>query len=400
MSLTRSVGNSTLISAFGTVVSYALTILLARDSGVTQFGEYLLCLAWAAIMTVLIDCASDAAFSHLSINNENVQSSFNTAVTIRLAALLCSVGLFGFAKATDLIDITWLVFIFVMPAFNLGLLFEYYRSNIVFASIICAEKIALLLTTFSLLSFVRFEVAVYLSYAAVTLVSLAWQAYLHGNHIRAFRPARTHAIKAYGDSYWPLLFIALAQMGYGHFSRLIIESKQGIVVFASVSLAFQVIALASVVQNQVDRSFRPMIIETVRAADTFKLRQLIVQYLLISTLPMAIGMIILIVTAPRLINFIFGSEYRLAGQVLTEISPLFISVSLMRLTDLIMLALGLARQSLAVNLGASLMMLLLMQSMPATQSLTIFMAIIVGAQFSQAMLSGALAFRALQRRFG
>ncbi len=397
MSIFKSVGKSTVISAFGTSASYALTIMLARDSGAAPFGEYMLCLAWAAIMTVLIDCASDAAFSHLSINGGNVQAAFNTVMTIRAAALLVLIGLFGFAKAIGLIDAPWLVFIFVFSAFNLGLLFEFYRSNIGFAAIIFVEKIALLIVNFALLSFVKFEVAVYLSYATVTLVSLAWQAYLHSNHIRAFRPATAHSIKAYVNFYWPLLLIALAQISYGHLSRLVIEGKQGIVVFASVSLAFQVIALASIVQTQVDRNFRPMIIETVRVGDTSRLRELISHYLLIATLPMAIGAIIIFIIAPWLIDFLFGPEYQLAGQVLREISPMFVSISLMRLTDLIMLALDLVRQSLAINLGASLLMLFLMQSVPATQSLTLFMVIVVGAQFAQVTLSGVFAIRTLRR---
>lgn len=398
MSVFKSVGKSTLISAFGTTISYVLTIMLARDSGVAPFGEYMLCLAWAAIITVFIDCASDAAFSHLSINSGNIQSSFNTAMTIRVAALLILVGLFGLVKATGLINVPWLVFIFVLPAFNLGLLFEFYRSNIEFAAIICVEKIALLIVNFSLLFLVKFEVAVYLSYATVTLVSLAWQAYLHRNHIRAFRPATAHSIKAYANSYWPLLLIALAQISYGHISRLVIEGKQGLVVFASVSLAFQVIALASIIQTQVDRNFRPMIIEIVRVGDTRRFRELISHYFLISTLPMAICSMIIFLIAPWLVNILFGPEYELAGQVLREISPLFVSISLMRLTDLIMLALDLVKQSLAINLCASFLMLVLMLSVPATQPLTLFMSIVVGAQFAQATLSGVLAIRSLRRR--
>lgn len=397
MSIFKSVGKSTVISAFGTSASYALTIMLARDSGAAPFGEYMFCLAWAAIMTVLIDSASDAAFSHLSINGGNIQAAFNTVMTIRAAVLLVLIGIFGFARAIGLIDIPWLVFIFVFPAFNLGILFEFYRSNVGFAAVICVEKIALLMVNIALLSFVKFEVAVYLSYATITLISLAWQVYRYSNHIRALRLATVHSIKAYVNSYWPLLLIALAQISYGHLSRLVIEGKQGIVVFASVSLAFQVIALASIIQTQVDRTFRPMIIETVKVGDTSRLRELISHYLLIATLPMAIGAIIIFIVASWLIEFLFGPEYQLAGQVLREISPLFVSISLIRLTDLTMLALNLVRQSLAINVGASLLMLLLMQSVPATQSLTLFMAIVVGAQFAQASLSGVFVIRTLRR---
>jgi PST family polysaccharide transporter len=398
MSIFKSIGKSTVVSAFGTTASYALTIMLARNSGVAPFGEYMLCLAWATILIVLIDCASDAAFSHLSINSGDIQSSFNTVMTIRVATLMILVGIFGIAKATALIDIPWSVFIFAFPAFNLGLLFEFYRSNIEFAAIICLEKIVLLIVNFELLSLVNFEVAVYLSYATVTLASLAWQAYIHSNHIRAFRPATAPSIKAYLNSYWPLLMIALAQISYGHISRLVIEGKQGLVAFVSVSLAFQVIAIASIIQTQVDRNFRPMFIEIVRVGDASRLRELISHYLLISTLPMAIGSIIIFMIAPWLINILFGLEYQMAGQVLREISPLFVSINLMRLTDLLMLSLGLVRQNLAINICASLIMLLLMLSVPATQPLTLFMCFVVGAQFAQATLSGGLAIRTLRRR--
>jgi len=142
-----------------------------------------------------------------------------------------------------------------------------------------------------------------------------------------------------------------------------------------------------------------MIIEIVRVGDTSRLRELIFHYLLIATLPMAIGSIIIFIIAPWLIDFLFGPEYQIAGQVLREISPMFVSISLMRLTGLIMLALDLVRQNLAINLGASLLMLLLMQSVPATQPLTLFMVIVVGAQFAQVALSGVFAIRTLRRRF-
>lgn len=386
-----------MISAVGTLVSYFLIIILSRDGGVAQFGEYMLYLAWAAIMTVLIDCASDAAFIHLSIKKGNVQTAFNTVFTIRVLALLVLVGFFGFAKAIGFTDISWLVFIFVFPAFNLGLLFEFYRSNVEYSAIICIEKIALLISNITLLSFVKFEIAVYLSYATIALVSLAWQSYRYINHIRAFRLATAHFIKAYANSYWPLLLIALSQISYGHFSRVIIEAKQGILVFASVSIAFQVIAIASIIQSQIDRNFRPLIIDIITVGNAIKVREIILHYLLIGTLPMTIGAIILFIISPQLIDFLFGPNYKLAGQVLREISPLFISISLMRLSDLLLLAMNLVRQSLMINICTSIGMLFIMQSMPATQSLTIFVATIVCAQFAQATLSGVYAYRVLNR---
>jgi O-antigen/teichoic acid export membrane protein len=350
-------------------------------------------------MTVLIDCASDAAFTHLSTKKGQTQAAFDTVMTARAIVFVGLAALLGAGDAMRLFDVPWQTFVFLLPAFNLGILFEFHRSNIRFAAIICVEKIALLLVNLALLSFLEFGVAVYVSYAAVSLVSLIVQAYAHRGHIRALRPATAPAMSTYALTYWPLFLIAIAQLGYGNLSRLVIEGKHGIVVFAAVSLAFQVIALASILQGQVDRSFRLPIIEAVRIGDVARLRHLTGQYLTFATLPMVLATAIVFALAPQLIKLLFGPEYELAGRVLREISPLFISVSLMRLTDLILLALDLIKQSLAINLGVSLLMLLLMLSVPASKPLSLLTAIVVVAQYGQALLSGALATRTLRRRF-
>ena len=103
--------------------------------------------------------------------------------------------------------------------------------------------------------------------------------------------------------------------------------------------------------------------------------------------------------APWFVHLLFGSKYNLAGQVLKEISPLFVSISLMRLTDMIMLSLDLVRQSMLVNVAVSISMLLLMLSVPASEPLSLLLAIVVGAQFAQATISGTLIASTLRRRF-
>lgn len=397
MSVALRLSKSTLISALGTSASYALVIILANNSGIVPFGEFMLCLAWASIMVILIDCAADAAFTHLSISGGDVQTAFNIVMTIRVVAFFLLIGAFCIVKVAYLIDIPWQVVIFLFPAFNLGTLFEFHRSNVEFSAIICMEKIVLLMLNYVLLLNIKFEQAVYFSYTIVIFFSLLWQGYRQRNHILALRVASAHSIRSYFEIYWPLLMISLAQISYGHISRLVIEGKQGTVVFASVSLAFQVVAIASIIQSQVDRIFRPMIIETVGIGDAARMQKLIVNYLIIATLPMVCCAIVIFSSAQRLIYILFGPEYQIAGDVLQIISPMFVSVSLIRLTDLILLALNQVRLSLVTNVASALLMLLTMQSFPAKYPLALFIAIVVCGQFAQAALGGMLAIRTLKR---
>ena len=398
MSLVKSLGGSTAISALGTISSYALTILLARDGGSINFGTYALCLAWAAIMTTLIDCASDAAFTHLTTRKGNPQAAFDTIFTVRLSVFVILGCVLGIARLAELIDMPWQTFLLLLPAFNFGVLFEYQRSNLSFAAIICAEKFLLLFCNAILLSFFTFGDVVYVCYAAVSFASLLVQAAVYRRFLLRLKPAPAREILFYVASYWPLLTIALAQLGYGHLSRIIIQGKQGLEVFAAVSLAFQFITLASIFQSQVDRAFRPLLIAAMRQNNKESGYDLVGRYLIFATLPMAMGAALIFALAPQLIHMIYGPEYALAGQVLREISPLFVSISLVRLADLTLLSLDLIRHNLFVNVAVSFMMLLIMFSLSASSPLSLFIRVIVVAQFVQAAVGGMLAYGALRWR--
>jgi O-antigen/teichoic acid export membrane protein len=400
MSLFKSIRNATFISAIGTIASYALTIILARMSDSAEpFGIYMLCLTWAAVMTVLIDCASSSSFSHISIKSDNIQAAFNTVITVRLVAFLGLCLIFTLAKISKLTDLPWQVLIFIIPSLNLGILFEYYRTNTEFAVIICIEKISLFLMCNLLLKYYSFETSIYLSYATIAIFSLVYQALIQFSHVRQFKFTSCSIVSNYLVLYWPIILIGVSQIGYGHVSRLVIEYKQGIIVFASLSLAFQIVSIASMIQTQVDRSFRPALIDSIHKKDLNKLRILLQQYFGIGVLPMILLSLICYVSAPYFISFVFGPEYQIASDILQVISPLFLSISLMRLSDHIMLGLDLFKQNLTINFCTSFLMILMLSCLPSTKPLVAFLIVIVGAQYLQIIISGSVFVYALRRRF-
>lgn len=395
IALGKSVTQSSLISGFGSLASLVLTMMFARLANTGPLGEYFLWMTWATIITVFVSFASDVVFSRLATTQADVQSSVDTVFTIRIIALCFFGGIFLLAKVVGLIEVSWLVFIFVIPVFNLGMLFEFYRCNIDFAVIILAEKTALLAANFLLIPEIGFELSVYISYASVALASMAWQALRYSGHVRAFRFVKAFQVKKYVSLYWPLLLISFSQIGYGHISRLIIEGKQGVVVLASVSIAFQFLAIVSIVQTQVDRHFRPIIMEVVGGHGSTGIRYIFMQYFLVATLPMAVLAIILFIGGPSIVELLYGEKFAPAGQVLREVSPMSVSISLLRLSEMVLLALGRVKESLVISLGCAVIMLVALQSIPHTVPLALFLSTLVGAQYVQAALAGVFAFRKL-----
>ncbi len=398
MTIVKSVGKSTAISIVGTICSYLLTMFLAREGGALAYGKYAMCFAWAAILTTIINCVSEKAFTHLvHKNGKNSQEAFNTISTVRILLLLVVSAVISTLNYLEITNVPWLTFLLIIPAFNLGMLFEFHHNNFSFAAILFFERLFLLIVNLVLLQYFAFEKIVYASYAIVTFLSLIAQSYIYKKFFSFISIAKKNKTTSYFRTYWPLLMIAMAQLGYGNFSRLIVETKLGLAVFANVTLAFQVITLGAIFQNQVDRAFRPLLVSAGINRNFCEFTPLVKKYFIATTLPLLVGAVFLYLTAPYLISLMFGSQYNLAGNVLQNISLLLVSINLIRLTDMILLSLDLIKINLYINLIFSIFTLATMYILPNSYPLAAFMWIIVIFQFLQASV-GIIAARSIHKR--
>lgn len=393
MQFLRSLTRASAVSALATGISYFLTILLARNGGPINYGEYAFCMAWAAIIITIINFASDSAFAHLVLKqNGNIQYAFNTIITARITvAVLVFIFIIIF-NIFNLINIPWKVLFLIVPVFNLGFIYEYYQNNVVFAFNVFYEKLILLILNFIFLQIYDFQDVVYVLYFFVSIAFLLIQVVKYNSIVIKLRFVGINNAVSYFGSYWSLLGIALSQLGYGYVSRLLIENKLGMEVFSNVSLAFQVIALSSVYQGQVDRIFRRKFIDAGVNKDYVLYYDYFKKYLLLAICPLLICAIVLYLLSPTLILFLFGADYTYAAQILQVLSPLLVSVSFMRLIDIVMLSHGLEKYNLIINISISLIMIIIIYIMPMKTSLTCFMGIIVVSQYIQILLGFIVMF--------
>jgi O-antigen/teichoic acid export membrane protein len=384
----KNLSRASAVSALATSSSYLLTIFLARNGGPVKYGEYALCMAWAAIIITVINFASDSAFAHLVANrNGDVQGAFNTIITVRILIVIVVLICFMVLKSIALISMPWMALLLVVPAFNLGFIYEYYQNNLLFVFNIFAEKTALLILSVILLKIYEFQNVVYVLYFVVSIIFLIFQIFTYKLIVKKMHFVAVSDAISYFISYWPVLFIGLSQLGYGYYSRLVVENKLGVEVFSNVSLAFQVIALSSVYQGQVDRVFRRQFIDAGLNNNHSLYKDLFKKYIIFATLPLFIGSIVLYVISPKLILLIFGVEYKYAGEILRVISPLLVSANLMRLIDVVMLSRGLVKYNLSINISIMIIMLIVMIMVPFSASISAIMSVVVISQYIQIIVS-------------
>jgi O-antigen/teichoic acid export membrane protein len=156
----------------------------------------------------------------------------------------------------------------------------------------------------------------------------------------------------YFFSYYPVFLIILSQLVYGNFSRLIINNKAGVIAFAAITLAFQIVNLISIFQSQIDRHIRPMVIDAVHAGDWPALKALTKSYIVFYLVPIMLGCIILGVFSVQIMGILFGPKWSEAGHALSYASPLILTIACMRFLDILVIPLHAAKMNLLVNIIA------------------------------------------------
>jgi len=402
MGLIKTLGSSTVISGLGSISSFYLTLLLAKEGGPVEFGLYAKAITWALILTVLIDFSAEKVFVHFAITlNRGVQYALNCVMTLKAYVFLVVVLTylsFYFFSGLDLYP--WQAVFFILPAFNLGPIFEYHNKNITFAALICFEKVLLLTINFAWISIFSFGVEAYYIYFFVSSISLAMQVSRYKNLIFSMRLALVRDVFGFLHQYWSLVVLGISQLGYGVVSRLIIGSKFDITVFANITLAFQIVALTSIIQSQVDRVFRPLFVKSISDFRQDIYKNLIYKYLTIYTLPMVFVSTFLYFFSSNLASFLYGDQYTLAGSSLSYLSPLIVTVGLIRLCDNVAVPFNFVRVNLVVNLTTITVLLSALSLLASGYPVSTYLGLIVFVQLIHIMICMFFVSRYSKKWFG
>jgi O-antigen/teichoic acid export membrane protein len=391
MSVFKSISTASIISMTSAIASLLLTIILAKASSPLEYGTYLKYIAWASLLITIIDFASEKAFVHFALDKKNgVVNALSCIFTLKIFILLLFIFINSLMFALESLYLPWKTLMFVLPALNVGYLFEYYKKNIQYAFIVFFEKFSLLLFNLIWLVFFEFGIGVYFLYFFITLLSLLLQYIFFKNEIIEIKFVSKNEVVGYILKYWPLLALSIAQLCYGVISRLIIELKFDVEVFANMTIAFQILALVSILQSQIDRVFRPLIVEATFDKDKKLFQSYLYKYILYFTLPLAFLSILLYFYVTPFVIMVYGQEYILAGKIISILCPVLVSVSLMRLMDIFAIAFDYTKINLNINIICSVIMCIILFFLPSSLELFIFLIVIVAMQYLQVMAFGVV----------
>ena len=318
------------------LVGYSTFVLLAYLAAEEDFGRYLYLLALAALISTFINFASEKVFSKVASNLGSIQKALN--ITFGLKAILLIFFIFIFCLAFFFnISLDPFLLPFLITNLFINGIYEYKKQIKKLSIYVLQERIIFLLLSVFLLNLFSFIFAISIAYILSSIYLLLRQFLDNKVEISSFRFESSSDYFGYMQTYLPVLLLTIAQLTYGYTSRLILEEKYGLVVFASISIAYQFINLFSVFQNRVDNFYRPKIIEVIKNKKSLK--PIINLYFYSACLPVGIIAALLAVSSDLIIEIVFAGKFQMAATYLKFIAPLAISISLFRLQDSIFLAL-------------------------------------------------------------
>lgn len=346
-----TLASASIFSACGTLVALALTLVFTRYGDLSGYGEYAIFVAEAAVLTVIVDYAVDKSFvKFVSGSGLAVCDCISTVMCVKLI-LFSLVGLLVTALSllTESQILHWQALFFILSSLNLGFIFELEERTVSFAKILLLERFLVFFLSVITLNLFGFGVQLYVAYGLSIIISLIVQAFACAEKVREFRFVELAKLSNFLVSFFSVFVINLCALGYAVISRLIISDKIEVEAFALISIAFQFVGLASIVQTQADRIYRPVITNAVKIRSRQSAYAVVGNYMIIVVIPMAIASVGIFSFSAEIIPFIYGKEFAGAASAVAVLSPLFITVALLRLGELFAVALGAANASLVIG---------------------------------------------------
>ena len=352
----KPIFTASFISGLSAIISYGTTLYFTRLLGVEKYGEYAYYIGWSGLIGSLIDFSSSSLFSKVILSSTR-QKAFNLVTSVKLyllfiiTSILLMLITFGYNPP-------FISFCFILPFFYLGGIYEFDEKNTMFSLILLFERIFILGMSILILFYFGLSIQFYLSYFFINSLILMYQFLKNKSlflnfKLEKIRECRTHIIK-----YWPAIIVVFNQLAYGNISRLIIENKFGIEVFANVTIAFQIIALGQIFQLQVDRFFRPKVLNILK--DKVMLNKILLDYLIFGMVPIIILSLSIRIFSHDFVSLFFGKNFYTTSLYLNKLYPLLILISISKLLDVFYIGLDKIKYNMIIGFFTSISMLIIL----------------------------------------
>lgn len=399
-SVLRSLLRSGLYSLLAAASSYAATIFLARTSSPELLAGFLLAMAWGIVFVLVIDVAAEQCLVHFQMKNDLTRrQAFANAFAIKCSIALLVAGAALLVNRSGWTTVPSAALYFVVPAFYLTPHFELTGRNSEFAAITLAERVAFLgLAIVTGRADGSLDV-LYVGYLTISLLSLTLQARRAGIGLRSMVGSvamlQRPTVAAYVFAYWPVYAVLMAQIAYGHISRLVLEARVGLLAFGAATLALQLTNVVQIVQSQVDRHFRPGLIAAAKEGRRAVLQAHVINYVAVYVLPAAGLAVLLAIVAKPVVDLLFGERWAIAATYVRAAAPLIVTVPMLRLFDLLVLAVDEQRVSLVVTLAMAFTLIATLLLLPDGTAGETYLVAIVAVQAIHVAIIAAIIFRRL-----
>lgn len=394
----RSIVKAGFFTGVAALASYLLVVVLARVADREVFAAYAYVVACGVVLQLLIDCAADQCASHFMLAKQRDGGErrpvFHTVLLMKAGMFLLAALVVATLHCLQLgVRIPPASLMLLVAAFGPGPILELMGKNIQYASTVAIERALLLVLVPLYVYFRGLDLGTYAIHMAVSLLSVSVQWRFAGLRF-GIALKQWRETGEYVRVYWPIYFSQISQATYGHASRIIVEARKGLLAFGSVALAMQVVNTVSLAQSLVERHFRPAINRAVLAGDVAALRQLSVRYLVWYASPLALGALAVLIAADWIVAVLFGAEWSSAAAPLRAMSPLFVTIPLLKFAEMVATPFGMQRATFLLNVSAAVCLLLLLCLLPTAWSVASWMLVVSAVQATHVLILTCLGIRA------
>lgn len=317
----------TALSILTSVVTYSLTIYLARYFGPNVFGQYSYVFAIYGLVSIFTLFSTEQTSPSLIARGFNFSELFSTVLIIRVFFyIITSVVVFFFEENN--------VLVFGVIALNLSSLglshvFEVRSWNVKFSIIYLLEKILyVLLIGVLLLNDSLTLLSVFKIYFLVAFISLAAQILFNKDLVKLNKFGSLKLLKTIFKENSKLIIIALSMFVYGGISKFIVEQKFGYEQLGIFSSGMQFLVLITLYLTQIERVYRLSLFTTIQNKDLTLFKEIVKSWLMYSLLPIVFSGGLLYFLRDYIVDILFGADYEELKSLIPVIALMFVTVTL------------------------------------------------------------------------
>jgi PST family polysaccharide transporter len=317
----------TVLSILTSVVTYSLTIYLARYLGPNVFGQYSYVLAIYGLVSIFTLFSTEQTSPSLVARGFVFSELFTTVLIIRVLFYVLTSCIVFFVEDDN-------VLVFGVIALNLSSLglahiFEVRSWNIKFSIIYLLEKIVyVLLVGILLLNNSLTLLSVFKIYFLVAFVSLVVQILFNMDLINLNKFGSVKLLKTIFKENSKLIIISLSMFVYGGISKFIVEQKFGYEQLGIFSSGMQFLVLVNLYLAQIEKVHRLSLFKTIQSKDKILFIGISKSWLMYSLLPIAFFGCLLYFLSGFIVDVLFGAEYFELKNIIPLIVIMFVTVTL------------------------------------------------------------------------